>query len=129
MEYDTGMYKIVLCRLSAAHGNSMCNSLLCTLYILYISSVRWLKMQFQRLGLSRRQHSVNETSYAVVKHCIKVYLVLLQPYTSLYKIIIAQMELRTSNALLGYRSMWKHLRDVYRVIVPRYLLLALSYHS
>ena len=33
---------------------------------------------------------------------------------------IIQNELRTSNRLIGYRSMWKLLRDKYGIIVKRY---------
>ena len=42
--------------------------------VCYLSSMRWLKYQFERLGLQRRKQR-SLTPVAVVRNCIQVYYV------------------------------------------------------
>ena len=58
----------------------------------------WLKLRLKRLGLKRR---IPDPDINVVKAVIKKLL-------------------RTSVSLGGYRTMWKILRDKYKIIVRRY---------
>lgn len=70
-------------------------------------SLSWLKAQWKRLRLSRRP--LNSTPTTIVKNCIA-------------------KEIRTSNSQLGYRAMWKLLRDKYHLIVKRDTVMSVMRH-
>ena len=82
--------------------------------LLIFSSMRWLKQQLKRLGLKRRRNSHH---LGVVASCIAVCLI--KYWCVVAKYNVTQEELCTSNSLLGYRSMWKLLRDKYHITINR----------
>ena len=81
-------------------------------------SVSWLQRRFWRLCLARRPKQ-----YGLVRNCILVnidYILILRSENDLV-VFVSQKELRTSNSCIGYRSIWKLIREKYDLITKRHI--------
>lgn len=135
------LYRLILARLRIIHGvkrrsvrlslvtNGPNIPVMYTLQCWYfydLYSMRWLKYELKRLGLKRRGWT-SLTPIPVVYNCIQVIKLHIAIAVVSHQVFMQHM-ISESGALFGYRTVWKILRDKYKLNVKRYNFYVISFN-